>query len=411
MAPRADPFRRRVPAALLAMALLALALAGCGDDGGDGPRDATSIERDVPFGFIGTTADGPLLSPREVDVDAESKTMVRAGVEGVRIAVDWSLIQPFASRAELPRDYAPLFPDDVDGVPTSWVQTDALVRAAAERRIPVLPTVLRSPRWAALDKRDPHISAPAETGPYARFLTALVERYGPDGEFWRENPEVTAEPITAWQIWNEPDQPGRYWSQQPFAKRYVELLGAARDAIKAADPDATIVLAGLVGESWEHLETVYRIPGARELFDVVAIHPYTLEVRNVLKILDLVRGVMRRNGDAAKPLWVTELTWTSAAGKAEQFGYEVTPKVQAEKLAEAYPLLARERERLKLERVYWYTWLSTDKGSDDPFAYAGLRRFAGRGRVVPKPAFGAYERVARSLEGCTKGDVATECAD
>ena len=86
-------------------------------------------------------------------------------------------------------------------------------------------------------------------------------------------------PIREWQIWNEPNQPVFNWSDQPFAADYVALLRDAGAAIKAVDPGAKIVLAGLVGTSWTALQTVYQA-GGKSLFDVVAIHPFTLDPEN-----------------------------------------------------------------------------------------------------------------------------------
>ena len=78
-----------------------------------------------------------------------------------------------------------------------------------------------------------------------------------------------------WQIWNEPNT--STWPIQPFAKTYVALVRAARTAISRVDPGAKVVLAGMPNYSWHDLETIYRVRGARRLFDVVAIHPYTAQ--------------------------------------------------------------------------------------------------------------------------------------
>ena len=42
------------------------------------------------------------------------------------------------------------------------------------------------------------------------YLAALVERYGPDGTFWTDHPELPKHPLREWQIWNEPHLPA-YW--------------------------------------------------------------------------------------------------------------------------------------------------------------------------------------------------------
>src|SRR3712207_8666952 len=92
-------------------------------------------------------------------------------------------------------------------------------------------------------------------------------------------------------------------------------LRAAHGAIKAADPGAQVVMAGLTNRSWEDLARMYRA-GARGTFDAAAIHPFSRRVTNVLKIVELARREMRRRGDARKPLLLTEISWTSGRGRS-----------------------------------------------------------------------------------------------
>ena len=118
---------------------------------------------------------------------------------------------------------------------------------------------------------------------------------------------------------------------------------------------------------------------------------------------------MRRFGDGRKPVWVTELSWPAAKGKTKNTtGFETTDRGQAQRLGEGLRLLARARKRLRIERVFWYTWLSRED-SPNSFDYSGLRRVRG-GRVISVPALGAFRKAARRLQGCAKapGD-ATRC--
>jgi hypothetical protein len=216
--------------------------------------------------------------------------------------------------------------------------------------------------------------------------------------------------VRYWQFWNEPSLEF-FWSDKGWPKDYVALVRAARARVKAADPGARIVLAGLPNRSWPELEKVYKLK-ARGLFDVVAIHPFTARVTGALEILRRNRAVMRRYGDAKKPLMVTELSWTSARGKAAwTYGNETTEEGQAKKLSQAFELLARHRRELRLQRVYWYTWLTFDSDPNYPFDYAGLSRMEAESRIARKPAFYALQRVALELERCkTKSGTADRCA-
>ena len=93
----------------------------------------------------------------------------------------------------------------------------------------------------------------------------------------------------------------------------MRLLRVARTAVKAADPSAQVVLAGLTNRSWLDLGRVYRAGGGR-LFDLAAVHPFSNRVSNVLKIVRLVRAQMRHYGDRSKPLLLSEVSWSSGRG-------------------------------------------------------------------------------------------------
>jgi hypothetical protein len=349
----------------------------------------------LPVGWLGVQADGPLFNGK-VSVGKELTAMKKAGVRSVRLAVYWDNAQPYATAAEVPADQAAAF-TDAGGTPTRFGGLDDFVGKLAQRGLRLLPTVQRAPEWARLHPKLDN-SPPSAEGrdAYARFLAALVGRYGPAGAFWAAHPELPKVPVTQWQVWNEPDGV-RDWSDQPGTKDYVKLLKPAYAAIKAADPHATVVMAGLVGRSWEHLQDAYDA-GAKGSFDAVAIHPFSLKIANVLKILRLARATMRRNGDASKRLVVSEVSWPSAKGRTkQQYGFEVTPKGQAAKVREALPKLAAKRKAWRISSVFWSTWLSYDREKTYSFDYAGLRRFR-NGKVTAKPAFYAFRRVALRLE-------------
>jgi len=292
-------------------------------------------------------------------------------------------------------------------VPTDFIESDYVVGNAASRGFSVLPVVLTAPEWAAEHPGD-FGSPPFDPEQYSAYLKGLVERYGPNGEFWSEHPEIPRVPVRSWQIWNEPNSMW-FWSDQPFASEYVDLLRSAYPTVKAADPGAKVVLGGLVRDSWNLLDLVYRAGGKR-FFDVAAIHPFTAKPANVLRILRKVRRTMSRNGDGKKRMIVSELTWPSSTGKIPgRYGYETTEAGQAERLRITYRLLAANRLRLRLDRVYWVTWLKTDSSPEDQFDYSGLRRLERDSDIASKPAHAAYIKTARALEGCAKSAHARLC--
>ncbi|MEA2421538.1 MAG: polysaccharide biosynthesis protein PslG [Thermoleophilaceae bacterium] len=368
---------------------------------------AAARPKKVPSNFVGTVADGPLLENPNVDLAGQLGRMVTNGVQTLRTVFNWAGAQPYKTFNDVPMDQRDRFRDE-NGVPTDYSKIDELVTAAAERRIAVLPIVMIAPMW---DARHPGqlSSPPQDFQPYYDFAAAVARRYGPGGSFWSEHPELVAQPIRYWQIWNEPSFKV-FWSDQPFATDYVELLRGARDAIRAVDPGARIVLAGLANKSWTALSKIYKAGGG-PLFDVAAFHPFTDKVDGVRQILVHDRQVMAGNGDARKPLWVTELSWTSAKGKTSvTYGNEQTERGQARRLAAAYTMLAKQRRKLRIGRVYWYTWVTPDKQRDYPFDWAGLLRVTSGG-VKAKPALGAFRRTTLALEHCrTKRGRADRCA-
>ena len=372
---------------------------------------AATSERRVPPKFLGAVADGPLfddeaLSDAHTSLGRELDRMVVAGVESVRLSFYWAAMQPYRSWEEIPATEVGRFRDGA-GVPTSFGATDRIVRLAAVRGLSLLPVVLQAPDWAARFPGE-FASPPGDARSYAAFVRALAERYGEGGSFWHERPRLRRRPLTEWQLWNEPTMQS-FWLLQPFARDYVALLRATRRALRQADPRARIVVAGLVYESWDALEQVYR-SGGRRWFDAVALHPFTRRPDDVLRILERNRTVMARYADADKPLYLSELSWPSSRGQIPvRYGYETDERGQARLLTSALRLLAAHRRRLGIRRVYWYTWLTRETSPSYPFDYAGLRRLEPT-RVRSKPALRAYRRTALSLEGCrTKGRIATRC--
>jgi hypothetical protein len=380
----------RLRTLVVAALVLCLAVASAADAKGIGK---------VPANFMGVVTDGPVLENPAVDLGSEMGRMVRNGVQTTRTVFNWSQAQPYATFADVPPDQVARYRDE-NGVPTDYSEIDRQVIASVQKRISVLPIILVAPSW---DARHPgnFASPPSDPGPYADFAGDLVRRYGPGGSFWTEHPELPRLPLRYWQIWNEPSlRP--FWSDQPFATDYVELLRQARTAIKAADPKAHVVLAGLPNKAWVALEDIYKA-GGRKLFDIAAFHPFTHDVSGVKTILERDRAVMKKHHDSRKQLWVTELSWTSSKGRTNVlFGNEETEKGQAKKLTGAYTMLAKLRRKMRIGRVYWYTWLSRDMQDDYPFDWAGLSRITSGGDVRSKPALTAYRKIALKLEHCKR---------
>ncbi len=209
----------------------------------------------------------------------------------------------------------------------------------------VILDVVDSPQWET-GSADEHMP-PANPADYASFVASLAARLGTR--------------VSAYEIWNEEDA-SRWWTGAPDPGAYAALLRAAYPAIKAADPQATVLLGGLTGNDYLFLEGVYAA-GGKGYFDAVAVHTDT--ACNLLSPYEFLRGsngrmivdsflayrevhsVMLANGDD-KPIWMTELSWrTTSAVCAEgawagQKPQGVSDAQQALYLDQAYHCLAQD---------------------------------------------------------------------
>lgn len=356
---------------------------------------AASAQRAVPPLFYGANWDGEieLIAPDSVR-DAENARMAKSGVESKRIAFEWL-------RAQKSR-----------GAPFNHTKTDRAVRNAVAHGIDVLPVVILAPRWARQYKHVAH-SPPSSFADYTRYLRALIARYGENGSFWLENPLLPKRPIRQWQIWNEPHLQYQ-WSiptGQDYAPGYGKLLRGSYKAIKAEDPGATVVLGGVSNESWKYLEHMYRKGKIKGAFDVAALHPYTSKPEGIITLTKRFRIVMRRNGDGAKPLWITELGLPASKGKIKSENkLQTTDEGMASYLFRAYKLLVKNQSSslAGVQRVYWYTWSTIY--CCEQFRFAGLTKYdPEKHTVTPMPALQQYTRSAQRDQGCVK-DERAQCA-
>jgi hypothetical protein len=286
-----------------------------------------------------------------------------------------------------------------------WRYTDYLVANAAAQGVEVLPFVYGTPRWvpgvncSGLDEqlclRVPPVSG-APQAAWTNFLRKIVGRYGTQGTFWTDTSdeyEPPYRPITRWQIWNEPSSQ-TYYQPKPKARGYAKLVKASHNAIVETDPAAQIVLAGVFtapegGARYRivpYMTDFFDVRGIGKFFDIAAIHPYARTANGLRKQIANLRRVMRRARVAKKPLWVTELGWSSdPPGPGPLL---VGPEQQRDRLAEAFGMLAAKRQTWNLAGVFWYSW------RDPGYGYANCTFCAGAGLLgadgTPKAAWHAF---------------------
>lgn len=357
------------------------------------PCAAGAAGRSIPSNFYGADWDGKVTKGITLEKrDEVFGQMAANGVESVRVNFEWAHAQGKKNAAY------------------DWRITDALVQQANAHGLDVMPVVILAPEWA---RRDPQtsFSPPKDPNQYADFLTALIDRYGPDGSYWLLHPELQARPIRNWQIWNEPHLPFQWTvpKKEDYAHSYGRLLRVSYRAIKKADPGANVILAGLANFSWRYLGHLYKKGHIKGYYDLAAIHPYTSKPNGVIKLIQRFRQVMRDNHDSLKPVWVTELGLPASKGKVKTkkkqkaSPLQTTDNGMASFLTGTYKALVERYLSVQSStaRVYWYDWASTYKGKNI-FDYTGLYKWNGHAVFGEKPALRAYRASAQKYEGCVK---------
>jgi len=293
--------------------------------------------------------------------------MGTGNVGTLRINFVWSAVQPTATS------------------PLDFTYYDAIIGAAAQQGIRVLPTVYSTPTWAAA--RDNYPPSKAHFGDFANFVHAAAARYGSNGSFWSSNPTIPKVPVTDWQLWNEMNSPS-FWYRKPNARQYVGLLRTFTPAIKSADPSAKIVLGGLFRTPRirngirldRYLPAIYKAK-AKPLFDAVAMHPYSTTPKDALRAVQETRRIMAQYKDKKAKLWITEVGWATG-GVATPL--TVSPQRQASYLTRTFNVLAQNRGRMKIAGVIWYSWRDLPGGVW--FNHTGLFTQT----LDPKPAWNAF---------------------
>jgi hypothetical protein len=360
-----SPRRAAILTAVLALSLLAPSTAG-----------AASVRSEF-YGIVQTPW----------TLDTKDLQGLRANkVRTVRFSFDWRSVQP-----KRPNGF-------------NWVKWDTQVGRLAAYGIRVVPAMWGNPKWVgqARDWARPPIDSAKDKAAWQNFLKAAVRRYGPGGIYWNTGyKEQYGEaavplPITTWQVWNEPNLK-KFFIHYPSPKEYAQLLALSHGAIKSVDSNAQILLGGMPGngdvKATDFLNELYKqakVPNVKRYFNAAALHPYNAKLSQVESQISQFRGIMKRWGDAAKPLWISEIAWGSA--RPDSKGINKGPAGQAQMLKDVYKLILSRRSAWRIERLFWYHWRDPKvlKASCTFCGTAGLLNF----KRTPKPAFKAFKGFA-----------------
>jgi hypothetical protein len=287
--------------------------------------------------------------------DAPLQAVYDSGIRAARSDAFWMWAEPQPPR---------------DGVHSyRWDNLDAEAGALAKHGLRWLPILDYSALWAASDPSNYH-SPPTSNDDYAAYARAFAERYGRGGSYWSQHAGTRALPVTVYEIWNEPNG-ASFWHPTPDPGRYADLYLKARRAIKAVDPNAVVVVGGLVA----HVRFVERMyaarPDLRGNVDAIGWHAYAPGVRGVIDGVRSLRHTLEQLGDPGVPIHITELGWPTHGTDKNAKPIVVSEDARAQSLETAAEALARSD--CNVGAVIPYTWTTPERSVHDEEDWYGIR--------------------------------------
>jgi hypothetical protein len=294
-------------------------------------------------GFFGVTS---TFQPDSADLSG----MGRAHVGNLRLAFGWEELEPS------PGTY-------------NFSNFDRVVAGAAAQGIPIRPFIFGTPPWARncagvpafyCDRVTP-MASPLGAQRWPILWQVLAARYGTHGSFWSDPNDAYSppyDPITQWQLWNEPNS-ATYMRPKPTPRAYYQLLQSGSRALHQADPNAQVILAGLFGTPpngmtmWRFLDKLYGFKGFRKLFSGIAIHPYSPNIKGIRFQLEKARAVLRARHAKRTPVYLTEIGWGSGTGHSNLYK---GVQGQAKMLRGAFKFARKNRKRYRIAGVDWFSW-------------------------------------------------------
>lgn len=248
-----------------------------------------------------------------------------------------------------------------------WFRPDQIVDAVTNKYgLNLIVRIDSHPLWSVEPYLPPeeitNNQPPHNYQDFGDFCFALADRY--KGQ------------IKAYQVWNEPNLDREWGEKPPNPAEYTELLRVCYEGIKAGDPDAIVISAGLSPTETslpdampddEFLQGMYDA-GAASYFDVLGLHapgfkappalspdeaadpagPWGGHRFNAFRHVEDMRAIMVANGDANKQVAILEMGWILEQQIHQEYSwFGVTEQQQAEYLVGAYQY-AREN---------WSPWI------------------------------------------------------
>lgn len=255
----------------------------------------------------------------------------------------------------------------------AWVKYDHIVELAEARDLQVLARLSNPPAWSRAAGDEPGEKAPPDDfDDYGDFVAAVAERYRGRVRYY--------------QVWNEPNGNEEWGLQDVDPEAFTELLCVAYERIKAVDPEAVVLAGALtptVANDGRHmndliyLERMYAA-GAGACFDVMSAQGYGLwsgptDQRLRPTVINyphnlFLRDIMVRHGDAAKPIWISEMGWNVAPEDVRPDFGRVTEEQQARYAVGAYRRAQEEWPWVGVNN-YWFLKRPADWEIDQAWYY------------------------------------------
>jgi hypothetical protein len=187
--------------------------------------------------------------------------------------------------------------------------------------------------------------------PWARFVFSAVNRYKPGGDLARAQGWGGSTGVRVWEMWNEPDLP-QFW--QGSIDEYARLLKVGYIAAHHADPNADVMVGGLLFNTpvnWlERILAIYATDPQRTRYrwymDIVGVHSYSYPWRtgHLVRVVDqsLARYGLER------PVYITESglnVWDDYPGP-----------IWAQSLADRYKRGTQEQQAWYIVQSMAYGW-------------------------------------------------------
>jgi hypothetical protein len=332
---------------------------------------ATSALATTPASGLGVNGWYLLWVMPQSQWDAQLAAMAADDVKVVRADAFWSSVEPAKPTGSTHR--------------YNWSATDAIVGALARHGMQWLPIADYSAPWAESAAGNEK-SAPGDVASYAAFAAALVTRYGSSGSFWKANPGLTPQPISAVEIWNEENLSGTYVAPASYATLYE----AARAAIHDVNPSVEAIVGGLGNPADQYIDQMYSALGGPGKIDAVADHPYDLTPADTIADVKKLRLALDTHGDANVPIDMTEFGWPTEGSAS--WTQDQSDSQRAADLTQVINALGSSD--CGVQRILPYSWVTAQDNPGDTGDWFGLANLSGAADQSTAALANAYAALA-----------------